>query len=442
MRTYFLFLIVAGTVCPGMASAQEPLPSPAAHELEAAHAAPGTVDLPSLWQLALANNPSLREAEAEIEVARGELIQAKKYPNPRFAYSEENIGTVDGPAGFLKLELNQEILTAGKRRLEIAIAQRGMDEATLGLVSRRFEVLTRIRRAYYDYIGWRYTGQVYAQVTAGLQEGVDITRQQVEKLGTRPRTDLFRLQALFGEARIGEAQSRINRDAAWRQLTAEIGVEELHPPTALGEMSIPVPTWDLEAIHHRTLAVHSDLLLAAAGVDRAKLEVNRAHAEAVPNVTIGGGYSHDYAEKLQGGIVTLEVPVPIWDRKQGQIHASVARLSRAEAARREVGDRLDREIAEAFGRYEATRVQAERLQREVLPLLTESIDLVRKGYQAGGKDVTFADVLLAEQNLNDARLKLAQTRRELWRAVADLQGLMQLDVGDELGEGKCEGHPH
>jgi outer membrane protein, heavy metal efflux system len=442
MRTYFIGFLLVGAGGVGFVCADPPPSAQAPAQPEAAHPAFGTLNLPELWQLALANNPELREAEAEIEAARGELIQAGKYPNPKFAYSEENIGTRENSAGFLKLEMSQEILTAGKRRLDIAIAQRGMDEATLANISRRFDVLTRIRRAYFEYLGWRQTEQVYTEVTAGLQEGVDITRKQVEKLGTRPRSDLLRLEALFEESKIGQEQSKISRDSAWQQLGAEVGVSELHAPEIPGEIAVPVPHWESEAILHHTLAVHSDLLLGAASVDRARLEVNRARAEAVPNVNIGGGYSHDYAERLQGGVVMVEVPVPLWDRKQGRIQASVAKLDRAEAARRSVSDRLERQVAEAYGRYEGSRIQAERLNRQVLPRLTESLELVRKGYQAGAREITFADVLLAEQNLNDARLKLAQTRRDLWRALADLQGLMQLDVGDELGESPCGMPPH
>ena len=66
----------------------------------------------------------------------------------------------------------------------------------------------------------------------------------------------------------------------------------------------------------------------------------------------------------------------------------------------------------------------------VLPKLEESLELVRKGYQAGAKELSFADVQLAVEALNEARLKLAETRRELWRAIADLEGLMQMDVCD------------
>jgi outer membrane protein TolC len=43
-------------------------------------------------------------------------------------------------------------------------------------------------------------------------------------------------------------------------------------------------------------------------------------------------------------------------------------------------------------------------------------------------------VLLAQESLEDARLKLVEARRELWKAIADLQGLMQLDLGEDLGK--------
>ena len=74
----------------------------------------------------------------------------------------------------------------------------------------------------------------------------------------------------------------------------------------------------------------------------------------------------------------------------------------------------------------------EGVRTEVLPRLEESVELVRESYRAGAAQITFTDVLLAEQALNDARLRLEEARRDLWRAIADLQGLMQLDIGEEV----------
>jgi cobalt-zinc-cadmium efflux system outer membrane protein len=389
-----------------------------------------------LWNLALAHNSELQQAAAEVEAARGKFIQAGKYPNPRIAYDQEEIGTTDGPAGAIRVQATQEILTGGKRRLELAIAARGTDDASLRFTGRRFDILTRVRRAYYDYMGWLDTARVNEESVAALERSVEITRQLVERVKSRPLTDLLRLEALLEEAKINRARSRINLQRAWRHLAAEIGVPCLPPPAAIDDLTEPIPLWEANAILQRVLAVHTDLRQAALQAEQARLAIDRARAEAVPNFTVGGGYSRNFPEHEAGGIVSLETTLPLWDRKQGRRHEAQARYAQALAAQRSTADRLTRETAAAFAAYQGAREEVERLQTRVLPRLRDSLELVRKGYQEGATQITFADVLLAEETLNDTRLKLSGARRDLWRAIADLLGLMQLELGQEL-PGPC-----
>jgi cobalt-zinc-cadmium efflux system outer membrane protein len=390
----------------------------------------GPLDLLTLWDLAVANNPLLREAQAEVEAARGQWIQAGKYPNPRFSYSQQELGTPQAPAGTIVAQVNQEFLTAGKRGLDLAIAARGTDVAALALVGRRFDLLTRLRRAYYDYAGWQYTVRVNEETLAALRQGVEITRKLVEEVKSRPRTDLLRLQTLLEEAKNNLVRSQVNLTVAWRQLAAEVGVPELPRETAAALP--PVPAWNSEAVVPRVLAVHTDLRQAAVEAQRARLEVDRARAEAVPNVTVGTGYSLNFPEREQGAAINLEMALPVWDRKQGRIHEALARLSRAQAAQRSTLLRLTQATDEALGRYETARRQLERLANEILPRQVETLRLVRQGYQVSAAGLTFADVLLAEQAVHETRIRQADLSRELWRAVADLQGLMQLDLADDL----------
>jgi cobalt-zinc-cadmium efflux system outer membrane protein len=398
------------------------------------------LDLPALWKLTLANNPALREAAANLEAARGRLIQAGKYPNPRFSYSEEELGTSQGPPGTAILEVNQEIVTAGKRRLDKAVARRWTDAASVALLGRKFEVLSRVRRAYYDYLAWQYTVQVNEEVVTALRQGLEITRKQVEEVKTRPRTDLLSLQALLEEAKTNQTRSQVNREAAWRQLAADVGLPRLPPPQAIAGLPESVPDWDADAVAQRVLAANTELKQSGVEAERARLEVDRARAEAVPNVTVGGGYSKSFPEHLAGGIVTVETALPLWDRKQGRIHEAQARWAQAQAAQQTAATRLSRDTAEAFGRYQAARQEVQRLLTNVLPPLVERLALVRKGYQVGSAQITFSDVLLAEQGLNTTRLTLAEARRALWLAIADLQGLMQLDVDEELPLPEHPGH--
>jgi cobalt-zinc-cadmium efflux system outer membrane protein len=391
----------------------------------------GALDLAALWDLALANNPSLREAAADLESARGRLIQAGKYPNPRIAYNHEEIGTSVAPKGTLSVQLNQEIVTACKRKLDVAVAAAGTDIAATALAGRRFDVLSRVRRAYYDCLGWLNTLRASEEVVAALERGVADTRELVERRKLRPRTDLLRSEALLEEARINLARTRTNLQGSWRQLAAEVGVPQLPPPSALADLPAVIPTWDLDGIVRRTLATNAELRQATLEAEQSRRELERSKVECVPNVVIGGGYFRSYVEETAGGLVSVETALPLWDRKQGQVLAAEARWQRALAAERTTANRLQRDTAEAFARYVAARTQVEQLSAEVLPRQAESATLVRQYYLAGSTQVGFADVLQAEQALAETRLRLAETRRELWRAIADLQGLMQVDLGED-----------
>jgi cobalt-zinc-cadmium efflux system outer membrane protein len=390
---------------------------------------PEPADLPALWQLALVYNPSLREAAADLEAARGRCEQAGRYPNPRLVYEQDTIGAAVAPEGNFRVEVSQEFVTAGKNGLDRQIAARGVDEAGVALLGRKLAVLARVRRACYDYAGRLATEAAGAEVVAALEEAVAGTRAQV-KAG-RPRTDLLRNEALLEEARITLARTRAAREASWRQLAAEVGVPDLPPPARLAE-SGAVPSWQANAVRARVLRTNTSLREAALEVERARLACRRARAEAVPNVTVGAGYVDNRVENAQGAVVTVEAALPLWDRKEGRIHEAEAQLARAQAARQAVENRLSRETAAALGAYEAAREQVERLAREVLPRLRESLDLLRKGYQAGAANIGFLDVLQAEQVLVNARLTLAEARRGLWLAVADLEALMQLDLNEDL----------
>src|SRR6266568_358377 len=79
-----------------------------------------SLTLGALEQMALEHNPTLRQASANIDVARGWAQQAGLYPNPTVGYVGERIGSA-GTAGEMQgLFIDQTIVTAGKLSLDRA----------------------------------------------------------------------------------------------------------------------------------------------------------------------------------------------------------------------------------------------------------------------------------------------------------------------------------
>ena len=175
-------------------------------------------------------NPALRESAADLEASRGRLLQSSLYLNPDFTYTETGLGDSRNAAGTLNLVLRQEIITAGKRRLDIVSAARGTDVAYLGLVNRKFDILGRIRRAYFEYVALGHILEVNDEVIASLARDTETTRTLVEDVKSRPPADLVRMQALLEDSKAALVLTEAAFAASWKQLAAEVGVPELAQP--------------------------------------------------------------------------------------------------------------------------------------------------------------------------------------------------------------------
>ena len=86
---------------------QSPEPLPPNSQAES------TLTLETLEGLALANNPALAKAEAQVRAIRGKWLQSGLYPNPVLGYSGDEMGD-SGTAGKQGAFVTQEIVTAGK----------------------------------------------------------------------------------------------------------------------------------------------------------------------------------------------------------------------------------------------------------------------------------------------------------------------------------------
>src|SRR5438874_4985011 len=75
--------------------------------------------LADLEQAAVNANPTLAQAAAQVEAARGRTLQSGLYPNPTVGYQGDEIG-VNGTAGFQGVFIDQLIITGGKLRLNRA----------------------------------------------------------------------------------------------------------------------------------------------------------------------------------------------------------------------------------------------------------------------------------------------------------------------------------
>ena len=90
--------------------------------------------LADLQRLALSNNPTIRQAAADVVSAQGAALQAGVYPNPTIGYQGDTMGTTGG-AGYQGFMFDQKIMTAPYARWPCVRRERlpSANEAELNL---------------------------------------------------------------------------------------------------------------------------------------------------------------------------------------------------------------------------------------------------------------------------------------------------------------------
>ncbi len=412
-----VFVSLTSAVVAQTPSATLHRPQPAATPIDS----PQKLGLDDLTRFGLGQNPRLAQAAFRVDSARGRALQAGLYPNPTVSVNFDELGDRTGPAGVNTLPLvSQEIVTAGKLRLDRAAANREVDQANLALMGQRYGLLAAIRQAYFDVLTLEQRIEILRNLVRTADQSVGTTQRLLDaKLVAR--LDLIQLDVERERLRAEAEATERELPAAYRRLAAVIGGPIFGGASLSGTLEAALPDYDLESTQQYVLNVHPELQSARVGVDRAQLSLRRAQVQPIPNVTVGAGYVRQNQNRSDDWTIGASIPVPIWNRNQGAIQAAHAHLAEAhqEVVRVE-NDLVDR-VATAFRDYAAARQRAERYQKSVLALTRETYDLSLKAYQGG--QFEYLRVLEAQRAMTQANLEYVRALGDAWKSASILSGL-------------------
>lgn len=378
----------------------------------------GPLSLASAIDLALSANPTLAAAARELQAMEGTVIQAGVRPNPELAALVED--TQKSAARTTTLQINQTIELGGKRAARIESAERGRDVAAADLDAQRLEIRSATVAAFFDVL--------VAQERIGLAEALLDLAQRATQAASR-RVIAGKVSPIEEtKARVAEASVRVELNqvqgelaAARRRLAATWGNPSPRFERADGRTEIlpVVPT--SEDIRRR--------LATAPVLTRARLEVDRRSALAelertrrISNVTVSIGAQRVEELGRNQAIVGLSVPLPLFDRNQGNLLEALRRTDKArdELAATEI--RLSTELAQAHERLKALSLEVSSLQTEILPGAQSAYEAASKGYELG--KFSFLEVLDAQRTFFQARSQYLRALADAHRAAAEIDRVL------------------
>jgi outer membrane protein, heavy metal efflux system len=139
------------------------------------------------------------------------------------------------------------------------------------------------------------------------------------------------------------------------------------------------------------------------------------------------GVQYDNATRDAIAGVQVGIPLPIFNRNQGNICKAQAELTAAERDVERVQLALQQRLALVFEQYATALRQVEKYHDDILPNAQESLKLVSTGYRQG--EFSYLVLLTAQRTYFQTNLAYLDALRDLRTACVAIEGYL---LGDNL----------
>jgi cobalt-zinc-cadmium efflux system outer membrane protein len=386
------------------------------------------------WQqIAAANSPQLRQAAADLEAARGNLIQAWTYPNPTFAvqFTPSSDGTTPGTDG---ISIDQVIKTGGKLKLQAAAAAKALENAELALRKARSDLATQVRNAYFALLVNAETVRV-SKALARFTDEVYRLQEDLLEHGFGAAYEPAALRAQAYTTRLALKQAISNYMYSWKQLVATIGLPQLPLSDVAGRIDRAIPYYEYDAVLAYALRNHTDVLTARNTVEQARYNLKLAQVMPIPDVDVNIGLFHDFAVPPHGTTPTasVSIPLPIWDKNRGNIMAAEAGLVRASEEPHRVAVTITNNLSSAYANYKNSLEALESYRRFILPDQVRAYRGVHERRRIDPNSA-FADLVQTQQTLVANVTTYLGILSTLWTSVTSVADFLQTDDLFQLGK--------
>lgn len=392
-----------------------------------------TITLPEAQRRALSRNPAFLAERQEIEIARGQLTQARVLAlNPELELRAPGAGS-SGAIGEFEISLSQEIEIAGQRGLRIRAAGLGLDRAEAAVEDAARRTLADVSHAFFAALAAQQRVAVMAELLDLGQQLVDVTRIQAIE------GEISVMEANLAEIEAGRARAHMlaaERDAlsAQLELLERIGIppgQEIRLEFDMREIPDPA-TLNPDSLITLALARRPDLTARDRAVDQHDARAGLARRERVPNPRIGLFVEREERfSNIRGAALPearfespriglgVSVPIPLFQRGQGITAEHLARSDQARYDRQATELAIRVQVTDAARAYRSADEEVRVFERDVLLPARVNQQLLDTAFRAG--KVALPTLLLLRNQLLDVEISYWDAWLAERRALVDLQ---------------------
>jgi cobalt-zinc-cadmium efflux system outer membrane protein len=375
--------------------------------------------LAELEEMALKTHPSLQVSGAEIKKSEAELRIARQYPNPELEGEVSRQKGMEGGTymtGY-SIGLSQPLEWPGRRAKRQEAARFGIDASRQKLTQEQINVRARCRELYYRVLAGEQLVKIAGENLESAKKLLDIAEKRVRVGEGRPmelvkaRVEFFSLEREYDKARTSLTG---DRQVLGQFLGGELPAEF----TLARDTEILKPMESLKRWQEVAAGAHPLLAAQEAQVRQAASTLGAERQAWIPEVKVKAFHTRDVDLQATGG--GLSIPLPLWNRKGGEVAKAAATKSQADAELRVLKQDLETKLVGQYNLYETARRQVESYRSAILAEAAESLRVAQFSYEHG--ETGLLELLDSrrvyrgtEQDYYKALLDYRLARVELWR---------------------------
>ncbi|MBI5102747.1 MAG: TolC family protein [Nitrospirae bacterium] len=393
--------------------------------------------LEDLEKIALKKNPTLAQAASDIAAAEGRETQAGFYPNPLFGYEGEDISARAPGKSRHFFFWEQEFVTAGKLDLSRNILTHEKARAKFELEAQKQRVLNDVRSGYYEALGAQRLLEIRRGLSKIAHDAVGIT-EELYNIGQADSPDVLAAEIEAQKADIDLAGAETSYARIWKTVALLIGDPGFAAGRLADNLEEETPELDRNALLDKLLSESPQMKIIKVRIERARAAVESAKARRIPNFSLRVGLGYNFEEDSSGkrvgaeGNLGLRVPLPLFDRNQGNIMSAEAELRREELELYRLQMGFHASLSSLFYGYEGSLRTVTRYRQEILPKAKKAYELYLDKFRLMA--AAYPQVLIARRAFFKVQADYIQALVDLRKKSVALQGLLLTGGLDPPGD--------
>ncbi|MBL8498718.1 TolC family protein [Nitrosomonas sp. JL21] len=405
----------------------------------------GDLTLRDAVSLALLRNPELAAFSKEIRALEGLTVQAGLLKNPELNLNVENAGNVQKLTGDVNsahavaqevvqqlstIRIYQLIELGGKRAARVNAALLSEELAVKDYEIKRIDIIFRVANVFTEVLAAQERLRLAEETRQVAQNVVNTVTERVQGGKVAPIEET-RVKVGLSTTRIELEQAQRDLMGARKRLALLWNSSSPQFNKALGNLETSIAPPHFQTLEERVLN-NPIALRAIKNIEQRKALLEVEQTRRIPNLTVNAGAVHH--AQLGGTTIVagLQIPLPLFDRNQGNLTDAHQRVDKAVDERMAAELRLKTELAQSYETMSAVWNEINILRDEVLPGAKSAFNVTRRGYELGKFGLL---------ELLDAQRILFQNQLLHVRALANYQRLIN-DIERLIAEPIDSSEPH